>query len=447
MADGLAILHRFAGCGQLARWGWRMDADGDGGDAGSSRGNASRRALIIGGSMAGLFSALLLHRRGWEVALYERSPVPLTGRGAGIMTHPELQRAIVAVGLDAEQGFGVPIAERVVLNGAGIVVARRPRPQISTSWNRLFELLGGAFDAALGPDTYRLGKDLVRVEQNNGGVVAHFSDGTTAMGDLLVGADGLRSAVRGQYLPKLRPSYAGYVGWRGLLDERTAAAALGEELFGQFSFALPPGEQFLGYPVAGPGNDLREGHRSWNIVWYRPADEATELPRLLTDAAGHTHELSIPPPLIDPAVVAEMRAAADRLLPPPFRAAVARIEQPFLQPIYDVESPSLAFGRVALVGDAAFVVRPHVGAGIVKAAEDAAALAECLHAAPTLAAGLAGYEEQRIVAGRQFVARTRRLGCYLKYQFASEEERARAAVHAAPERVLAETASLEFLRQ
>lgn len=396
--------------------------------------------------MAGLFSALLLRRRGWEVALYERSPVPLTGRGAGIMTHPELLRAIAAVGLDAERGLGVPIAERVLLDADGAVVARRPRPQVSTSWNRLFELLGGAFDAALGADAYRLGKDLVRVEQDNDRVVAHFSDATTAVGDLLVGADGLRSAVRAQYLPELRPSYAGYVAWRGLLDERAAVAALGEELFSQFSFSLPPGEQFLGYPVAGPGNDLREGHRSWNIVWYRPADEATELSRLLTDATGHPHELSIPPPLIDPAVVAEMRAAADRLLPPPFRAAVARIEQPFLQPIYDVESPSLAFGRAVLVGDAAFVVRPHVGAGIVKAAEDAAALAECLDAAPTLAAGLARHEAQRIAAGRQFVAQTRRLGRYLKYRFASEEERARAALHAAPERVLEETASLEFLQ-
>src|SRR5690606_18616359 len=118
--------------------------------------------------------------------------------------------------------------------------------------------------------------------------------------------------------------------------------------FDRFSFCLPPGEQFLGYPVAGPGNDLRRGYRSWNIVWYRPADEAEELPRLLTDSAGRTHEISIPPPGIAPGVVADMRAAAARLLPPRLRAIVARMEQPFLQPVYDLESPALAFGRVAL---------------------------------------------------------------------------------------------------
>jgi 2-polyprenyl-6-methoxyphenol hydroxylase-like FAD-dependent oxidoreductase len=401
-----------------------------------------RRALVIGGSMSGLFSALFLRRRGWEVALYEQSPVPLTGRGAGIMTHPELHRAIAAVGGDTSRDFGVPIAGRVMLDAAGETIARRSHAQIATSWNRLFEMLG----AQLGAACYHLGKDLVRVSQGDGEVVAHFADGTSVGGELLVGADGLRSRVRAQHLQQVRPHYAGYIAWRGLLDERAAVPVLTQDLFDQLSFHLPAGEQFLGYPVAGPGNDLRPGHRSWNIVWYRPADEAADLPRLLTDLTGHTHEVSIPPPLIAPGVIADMRIAAERLLPRPFRAAMALIAQPFLQPIYDLESPALAFGRVALAGDAAFVVRPHVGAGVVKAADDAAALAECLDAEPTVEAGLRAYEARRLSVGREFVARARRLGCYLKYRFESDEERARAAFHAAPERVLAETAVLDFLQ-
>jgi 2-polyprenyl-6-methoxyphenol hydroxylase-like FAD-dependent oxidoreductase len=405
------------------------------------------RAMIVGGSMAGLLVTLFLRRRGWDVAVYERSPVPLAGRGAGIMTHPELLGSLAALGLDTGRDFGVAVAERVVLDAAGAVVARRRRPQVSTSWNRLFELLGGALENALGGGAYRLGKDLVRVVQESDGVTAHFSDGTAAAGDLLVGADGLRSAVRDQHLPEARPRYAGYVAWRGMVDERTAVPALTEELFAQLSFCLPPGEQFLGYPVAGPGNDLRPGHRSWNVVWYRPADEVAELPRLLTDASSRTHEVSIPPPLVAPAVVAEMRAASERLLAPQFRAAVALIDQPFLQPVYDLESPRLAFGRVALAGDAAFVVRPHVGGGVTKAADDAAALAECLDAEPTVEAGLSAYEARRVPVGRRFVAQARRLGCYLRRRFDSEEERSRAALHAAPERVLAETATLDFLEQ
>jgi 2-polyprenyl-6-methoxyphenol hydroxylase-like FAD-dependent oxidoreductase len=401
----------------------------------------SRRALVVGGSMSGLFSALFLKRHGWEVALNERSPVTLTGRGAGIMTHPELHRAAAAVGLDTSHDFGVAIEHRVMLDAAGATIARRRRPQIATSWNRLFETLG----AALGDSTYQLGKDLVRVSQDRSGVVAHFADGTSAEGNVLVGADGLRSGVRTQYRPEIRPLYAGYVAWRGLLDEEAAVSTLTQELFDAFSFYLPPGEQFLGYPVAGPGNDLRPGHRSWNVVWYRPADEAVELPRLLTDAGGHRHEISIPPPLIAPSVITEMRAAADRLLPPRLRATMAQVEQPFLQPVYDLESPRLAFQRVALVGDAAFVVRPHVGAGVVKAADDAAALAECLDAGSAVQARLRAYEARRLPVGRQLVAQGRRLGCYLKYRFDSEEERVRAAAHAAPARVLAATAALDAL--
>jgi len=393
--------------------------------------------------MSGLFSALFLNRRGWEVALYERSPVALSGRGAGIMTHPELLSAAAAAGLDTSCDFGVPVAERVMLDAAGQAIARRRHPQIATSWNRLFEMLGGA----LGHSPCRLGKDLVSTSQERAAVVAHFADGTSAEGDVLIGADGLRSAVRTQYQPETRPLYAGYVAWRGLLEERAAVPALTRELFGQFSFHLPPGEQFLGYPVAGPGNDLRPGHRSWNVVWYRPADETADLPRLLTDGNGRTHEISIPPPLIAPGVVAEMRAAAERLLPPQLRAVMALIAQPFLQPVYDLESAGLAFGRVALVGDAAFVIRPHVGGGVLKAADDAAALAKCLDTEAAVEAGLRAYEAQRLPVGRQFVAQARRLGCYLRYRFDSEEERVQAALHAEPERVLAETAALDFLRE
>ena len=141
------------------------------------------------------------------------------------------------------------------------------------------------------------------------------------------------------------------------------------------AFCLPPGEQCVFYPVAGPNGDLRVGQRRYNVVWYRPADEASELPFLLTDDSGVTHSISIPPPLIRRDAVAAMRAAAERLLPPQFRAIVRRIDEPILQPIYDLESPRLAFGRVAIVGDAAFVARPHVAAGVSKAADDAAALA------------------------------------------------------------------------
>jgi 2-polyprenyl-6-methoxyphenol hydroxylase-like FAD-dependent oxidoreductase len=401
-----------------------------------------RRAVVIGGSMSGLFAALYLRRLGWRVDAFERSPAALVGRGAGIMTHPEMHRALAELGLDSSRDFGVPVERRLVLDRAGQVICERRCPQIATSWNRLFDLLRAAF----GGEHYRLGRELVGLSQAADGAVVHFADGGSETADLVIGADGFRSSVRGLVLPGARPCYAGYVGWRGLADEAALSGILAPEVFASLTFVLPPGEQFLGYPVAGPGNDLRPGKRSWNIVWYRPADESTEVPRLLTDETGHMHELSIPPPLIARAVVAEMRAAGTRLLPASMRAVLDRIEQPFLQPIYDLESEAMAFGRVALMGDAAFVVRPHVGAGIVKAIGDAAALAEALAESEDVAAALRAYEARRIGVGRRFVVQARLLGSYLRYSFDTEEQRRLAVHYADPARVLAETALLDFLR-
>src|SRR5262249_9485572 len=157
-----------------------------------------------------------------------------------------------------------------------------------------------------------------------------------------------------------------------------------------------PGEQMLGYPVAGPDNDLRPGHRSYNLVWYRPADEETELPNLLTDATGTTHSVSIPPPLIRADVIAAMRAAAERLLAPQFREVARLAAKPFIQPIYDVAATKMAFGRVAILGDAAFVARPHVAVGVAKAAEDAGTLARAIDECGDVKRGLTRFEQLRI---------------------------------------------------
>jgi 2-polyprenyl-6-methoxyphenol hydroxylase-like FAD-dependent oxidoreductase len=192
----------------------------------------TRRALIVGGSMSGLLAALHLRQRGWDVDVFERSPVALVGRGAGIMTHPEMRRALAGLGIDASRNFGVAIERRLVLDRAGGIAAQRACPQTATSWNRLFEMLASVF----GPERYHLGKDLRAVSQADGGVTARFADGTSGGGDLLIGADGFRSAVRAQLAPDAQPLYAGYVAWRGLADERTLASVLPPELLASLVF-------------------------------------------------------------------------------------------------------------------------------------------------------------------------------------------------------------------
>jgi 2-polyprenyl-6-methoxyphenol hydroxylase-like FAD-dependent oxidoreductase len=409
---------------------------------GSSVVEGRGRALVIGGSMSGLFAALALSRHGWDVHVFERVETELAGRGAGIVAQPQLWEVFARVGIDPPSELGVPVEVRRSYDVDGGLMGEIHCPQTLTSWDRIYRLLRDAFPAA----RYHRGKALGRVETRPGSVVAHFADGDTAEGDLMVGADGLRSTVRAQFLPDAVSLYAGYIAWRALVPEAALPPATHRDLFGYLAFCHPPGEQMLGYPVAGPDNDLRPRHRSYNLVWYRPADEQNELPQLLTDATGTTHSVSIPPPLIRAEVIEEMRAAAERLLAPQFREVVRVAVQPFIQPIYDVAAAKMAFGRVAILGDAAFVARPHVAVGVAKAAEDAAALARSIDECGDVERGLASFEAVRLPVGRRVIERARHLGAYLQSRARSPEERLRAEKHRAPAAVMAETAVLDFLQ-
>ena len=372
---------------------------------------AQQRALVIGGSLGGLFAANLLHALGWHVEVFERVADDLATRGAGIGTHDELFSIMRRLGITVDASIGVEVRERICLDHDGNLLHRVALTQMMTAWARIYRPLKDLLPAA----QYHFGVDFERVEQDAAGVSATFSDGSTARGDLLVAADGIRSTVRAQVLPEAQPRYAGYIAWRGVVDESAVSPATHAAIFERYAFGLPPGEMMLVYPVPGRDNDVRPGHRSANFVWYRPCDFERTLPRLATDAGGRCHGVSIPPPLITPQVIAEMRAEAKTLLAPQIYEIVERAPQPFFQAIFDLESPRMASGRVALLGDAAFVARPHVGMGVTKAALDAQSLAQAIAAAPgDLTAALARYDRERRLFGTRVVARSRRLGAYIE---------------------------------
>ncbi len=250
-------------------------------------------------------------------------------------------------------------------------------------------------------------------ENAGAGIVARTTDGETFAGDLLIGADGFRSAVRAIVAPEIQPEYAGYIAWRGVSQEADLSGRLRAEIFPRYAFLFLPGSQLIGYPIDGADGSQDPGERRYTYHWYIPTSNG-DLRDILTDARGQTHEYGIPPKLMRPEHAARVKANAERVIPGNFIDAIRRADSTTVQPIYDFEIKRMAFGNVALAGDAAFVARPHVGAGVLKAGLDALALADALAEAETVPAALARYEAERLPAGRRTLEHARYLGAFME---------------------------------
>jgi 2-polyprenyl-6-methoxyphenol hydroxylase-like FAD-dependent oxidoreductase len=395
-------------------------------------GGSRPRAIVIGGSLGGLFAANLLRRNGWDVTVFERA-TDLTDRGVGLGTRPELFEIMRRLGIEIDLSIGVERHSRIGLGRDGETICEVPGHGTATAWDRIYAEL----KRLLPSDCYRSGMRLECFEQDAHGVAAIFADGSRAEGDLLIGADGLHSTVRQQLLPSLKPRYAGYVSWRGVAEESDIPASFHALLFHHTTFCFPEGELVLSHPMPAAGGKAHG--RRCSFGWLRPVEYGTQLRKLCTDASGRCHGDSIPPPLIRREVIEELKASADALLAPQIAALVRHSERLILQPIYDLESPRIAFGRTVLLGDAAFVARPHVGTGVTKAALDAQCLADAfLSTGNDVEAALMRYDAARREYGQWLVAHGRYLGRYLEAQLKPPEARTADELHRHPETVLRE---------
>ena len=349
--------------------------------------------------MAGLLAGCLLHKAGWRVTVCERAVGDLTGRGAGLGLSEELLQVMERAGARFEPSAGVVQRSMTWMELDGHIANEHRRFMVASAWARVYQPLRDA----LPRDIYRQAMALARVEQTDTGVTAVFADGSRERAAFLVAADGALSTVRRQFMPGVQPQFASYVAWRGLVPERQVPRSSVEAVAGHIVFCFPEREMLLCMRVPGP---------NLYFIWYRTI-ESGSLANYFTDASGRNHGVSIPPPLIRPELVAEMKAHALEVLPDAISAVVQQGAQPLLQAISDMESPRMVFGRVALCGDAAFVVRPHVAGGAGKAALDAACLADCI-GQDGIDAGLARYESKQRDFGSRIVQHSRYLGADLE---------------------------------
>src|SRR6266581_2519445 len=364
--------------------------------------SAMPRVAVMGGSVGGLTAALVLRDAGCDVRVFERSSAALQARGAGIAALEATLRYLT------ERG-GRSTAE--VCSSTGWIRFLRPdgsteheqrHRYLFSSWNTIYRSLLELFDA----DRYLLGTEVTGFSQDADSVRVTLADGSATDADLLVCADGVSSLARSRLLPEVTPAYSGYVAWRGTLPERDLPAATRERLGDAITYQVLPDSHILVYPIPGLDGAVTPGGRLVNFVWYLNVAAGEELDALMTGRDGVRRAVSLPPGAATDAAVATMRQAAAAAFAPPIAEVVTGVAEPFVQVVYDLAVPRMAFGRACLIGDAAFAVRPHAAAGTAKAAADGWALAgELAGAGGDVPAALVSWERGQLALGRALLAR------------------------------------------
>lgn len=374
---------------------------------------------ISGGSMGGLFTGLALRHaeRDVNIDIYERSTGQLKHRGAGIVAQPEIREFVATHDIATPEAITTTTSTRRYLDSEGNVKREYEETMTFAAWDVLYRQLRAAFPdedyhtsrAITDVDRGTTSEDVETEPTDGERATLRFEDGTSVRTDLAVIAEGGQSTTRDTLVPGVSPEYAGYVAWRGVAPEEEVSPTVGEEFDDVFTFYEGDDDLVLAYFIPGREGETDEGERRLNWVWY-DAIEREERRDLLTDADGEIHDFSVPPGELRADVDRALLAAADERLPEVFDDLVATTDDRFVQTIYDLAVPRMAFGRTCLLGDAAFVARPHTAAGTAKAAADGTALAEALEANGKAETALDRWEDERLDAGRQLVAQGKRMG-------------------------------------
>ncbi|HYG62370.1 MAG TPA: FAD-dependent monooxygenase [Thermoanaerobaculia bacterium] len=347
----------------------------------------SDHVLVAGGGIGGLTAAIALRRAGFGVRLFERAPeIREVGAGINIQSNAVLALRHISLGdagLDEAVIAGGRLMgwaslrttdDRVISREDMAAVGRAVgAPGVAIHRATLQHLLVDA----LGPGVLETGREVTGYTARPDGVTVRFRDGGTADGALLVGADGIRSAVRAQLLGDGEPLYSGYVAWRGVTP---AGGAVPEETVETWG----PGRRFGIVPID-----------HGRVYWY-----AT----LNTPPGGHDDPGRHRETLLR--LFAGWHAPIPALLEATPEEAILRNDIVHRLPV-----EKWGEGRVTLLGDAAHPMTPNLGQGACQAIEDAVVLAHCLRentGAPT--AALRHYEARRIPRANGFVLASMRLG-------------------------------------
>lgn len=334
---------------------------------------SGRHAVIIGASYAGLVAAAGLRCNDWTVEIVEKS-TELLRTGGGVVVQPRMLDYLQQHGVAAPGIAAVPAVERKIFKRDNTVMRMAESAAAYTSWDVLLRELEGV----VGPESIRRGVAMEDLPDWGANGEVELDTGQIVRGDVVIAADGIGSRSRRLLLPGIQPEYAGYVAWRGMVNEEELLPETLELFVDSLSSFDGEESSILLYEVPGEDGNIQPGHRRINWVWYQTVPQGPELDALMSDTEGYVHRTTVPRGVMSDQTISTMQALAARDLCPPFREVVLKTPEPFLQKIEDLTIPRLVFGRVVLIGDAASLVRPHIGSGTAKAVDDAIHLAHAL---------------------------------------------------------------------
>lgn len=336
------------------------------------------RVIVVGGGIAGLTAAIALGRVGIDAQVYEQAPA-LREVGAGISLFPNALRVLDVLGLGAAiRAQSVQGVQGALLTAGGKVLVGVPADTFREQIGNIAVLhradLLGLLAREITGERLHLGHQLVGFEQNGGRVTACFHNGQEAHADALIGADGVRSAVRTRMFGERRVHYAGYTAWRAIVAFDGAKRIT--ETWGRgCRFGIVPMGRGKVYWFA--TNNAAEGERD-------PEGRAKEA--LLRLFRG-------------------WHAPVEALIEAAQEGSILRND------IYDMDPlPNCVRENAALVGDAAHAMTPNLGQGACQAIEDAAVLTACLKKHAIVAEALREYERRRQPRTRELVLRSRWFG-------------------------------------
>jgi len=326
-----------------------------------------QRVIVIGGGIGGLCAAIALRQMGLEVTVYEKAEA--VGQvGAGITLWSNALRVLRRLNLaEAVIQAGAQIEEAQIRTATGRVLARSypghlarqlGEPVIGIHRAELHRILL----AALPENVVRLGAAGTGFTQDEQQVTVTFAAGQSAQADLLIEADGIHSIIRPQIVPQVKPRYAGYTAWRGVVatEQRFTLGQTFESWGRGARFGVVPLSEQL-------------------IYWFATAN----------DTAGQTQSPAAHKARLQQQFQSWHQPIGDLLEATP---AIAILHHD----IYDIHPfTPWSQGRATLLGDAAHPTTPNMGQGACMAIESAFALASCLKAESDLTLALRRYEAQR----------------------------------------------------